>query len=184
MQDLVSNTYALTNPPPPLPAYNNWCPDYSTTSPIPADPLLPPMPTYLSNNPSPPFYSSWILFLGLTFCKHFPCHHDLIYHYVKLHLLPQESIHIWVIVHILHHPKVWRLIHQPSSILIFYHLVLGRFSLEHWICHHHHAITFGWSHIFSGWRSSSPASLWFSYFLLHIVGWHRRSDDVLYMRGR
>ena len=50
---------------PPL-SYKTWCPNYSTTSPLPVEPLLPLLPTYLSNNPSPPFSSSLLLFLSLS----------------------------------------------------------------------------------------------------------------------
>ena len=65
------------------------CPNYTPTSPLTVEPLLPPLKTYLSNQPSPPFSTSCIFFLSLLLCKYIPVHHDRVYHTVKLHLIPQ-----------------------------------------------------------------------------------------------
>ena len=61
---LVSQKCALTNFSPL--AYNTWCPNYSTTSPLPVEPHFPILSTYLSNNPSQLFSSSWLLLLSLS----------------------------------------------------------------------------------------------------------------------
>ena len=46
--------------------YNTWCPNYSTTYPIPVEPLFPPLPTYLFNNHLPPFSSYRLLWLSMS----------------------------------------------------------------------------------------------------------------------
>ena len=47
-------------------AYNIWCPNYSTTSPLTVEPLFPPPSRYISNKPSPRLSYYWILLLSLS----------------------------------------------------------------------------------------------------------------------
>ena len=56
----------LLNLPHPPPLYKTWFPNYSTTSPLRIEPLFPPIPTYLYNNPFPYLSYSWLLFLSLS----------------------------------------------------------------------------------------------------------------------
>ena len=139
---IIQNWYLTKIIDAPL-AYKTWFPDYITTYPLPVEPLLPPLQKYLSKNPSSTFSYPWPLFLSLTFCKNFQGLFDLICNFVKLHMLPQKSLHLWGKVNILQRPKVGRIIPQPSALLIHYHLVLRKLLLNHGIWYHNHAITFG-----------------------------------------